>query len=203
MPGTRRLLVVASRNPHKVEEIRAILEGLPFQVASVTELGEFPEVVEDGKSFAENARKKAVQTMTWVRELVVADDSGLEVDALDGAPGVHSARFAAEPGMPSSDAANNAKLLRLMADVPPERRGAQFRCVIALAVPGGEVHFSEGICRGQIAYEPQGAHGFGYDPLFIVPELGMTFAQLGLEVKNRISHRARALAGLKQLLGQL
>jgi XTP/dITP diphosphohydrolase len=140
--------------------------------------------------------------MTWVKELVVADDSGLEVDALDGAPGVHSARFAAEEGKRSTDEANNAKLLRLLADVPPEKRGAQFRCVIALAVPEGPVHFAEGICRGTIGFEPRGSQGFGYDPLFIVPELGKTFAELGPELKNGISHRARALAGLKQLLEQ-
>lgn len=200
MEQGKRVLVVASRNRHKVEEIRAILRDLPFEVVSIADLGDFPEVVEDGETFAENARKKAMQTMEWVRELVVADDSGLEVDALQGAPGVRSARFAAPPGESSTDAANNAKLLQLLAHVPPENRGAQFRCVMALAVPGGDVHFAEGICRGIIGFEPRGDQGFGYDPLFIVPELGKTFAELGPEVKNRIGHRARALAGLKQLL---
>jgi len=202
MSQRKRLLVVASRNRKKVEEIQQILSGLPFQVVSITELGDFPEVVEDGETFAENARKKAEQAVAWVQELVVADDSGLEVDALNGAPGVHSARFAAEPGKPTTDAANNAKLLALMADVPPEKRGAQFRCVIALAVPGGPVHFAEGICRGTIGLSPRGTEGFGYDPLFIVPELGQTFAELGPEIKNQISHRARALAGLERLLQQ-
>ena len=118
MAQRKRLLVVASRNHKKIEEIQAILQDLPFQVISIGELGDFPEVVEDGETFTDNARKKAVQAMTWVKELVVADDSGLEVDALDGAPGVHSARFAAEEGKRSTDEANNAKLLRLLADVP-------------------------------------------------------------------------------------
>ncbi|NLM38655.1 MAG: XTP/dITP diphosphatase [Firmicutes bacterium] len=196
----QRRLVVASRNKHKVAEIRDMLQGLPFEVVSVSDLGDFPEVVEDGDTFADNARKKAVQVMRWTHELVVADDSGLEVDALDGAPGVHSARFAALDGGHASDAANNAKLLELLADVPPERRGAQFRCVIALAAPDGTVDFAEGICRGQIGFAPQGEHGFGYDPLFIVPEFGQTFAELPPEVKNRISHRAKAVEGLKALL---
>lgn len=200
MVNNQRRLVVASRNQHKVEEIRAMLSDLPFQVVSIAELGDFPDVVEDGETFADNARKKAVQTMTWTGELVIADDSGLEVDALEGAPGVYSARFAAKPGQSSTDHENNAKLLQLMADVPQSKRGAQFRCVIALADPDGTVDFSEGICRGEIGYEPQGEQGFGYDPLFFVPEFGKTFAQLAPEVKNQVSHRAKAIAGLKQLL---
>ncbi|SRR5690554_210244 len=196
----QRRLVVASRNKHKVNEIREMLKGLPFQVVSIADLGDFPEVVEDGETFADNARKKAVQVMQWTQELVVADDSGLEVDVLGGAPGVHSARFASLHGGQASDAANNAKLLELLSDVPPERRGAQFRCVMALASPDGTVDFAEGICRGEIGFELQGEHGFGYDPLFIVPEFGQTFAELSPEVKNKISHRARAVEGLKGLL---
>jgi XTP/dITP diphosphohydrolase len=173
-----------------------------------------PAVAEDAATFAGNATKKAEGFASWLAAnpqaarpdrpyFVLADDSGLEVDALGGAPGVHSARFAADDAQGtanSSDAANNAKLLRLLAGVPPERRAARFRCVLALAAPDKATLLFEGACEGRIAFFPGGAGGFGYDPLFVPNDYEQSFAELGEEVKNKISHRARALAHLRRFL---
>nr|MBU4514097.1 non-canonical purine NTP pyrophosphatase [Bacillota bacterium] len=133
-------------------------------------------------------------------EITLADDSGLEVDALNGEPGVHSARFAGEP---KNDEANNTKLIALLEDVPPVYRTARFRCVIALVTPDGDVHTAEGACEGLIILKPRGDNGFGYDPLFFVPEYDQTFAELPLDIKNQISHRGRALAKVKDLVRQV
>lgn len=188
---------MASQNRHKVQEIKDLTASLGLTVVGLAELGDFPPVVEDGATFQANAAKKALETARLVGDWVLADDSGLEVDALGGAPGVHSARFAGEP---ADDARNNQLLLEKLAQVPLEQRGAQFRCVMALASPAGELQFSEGICRGVIGFEPRGEHGFGYDPLFIVPELSRTFAELGPEEKNKISHRSRAMQGMVEVI---
>lgn len=216
-----RTLVIATRNAHKVEEIRAILgEGFLYQ--TLNDYPGAPKVVEDADTFAGNAMKKAVELAEWlsnsqdIEALVLADDSGLEVDALGGAPGVHSARFAAleEKENPASakiaanamDAANNAKLLRLLRDVPEEQRSARFRCTLAL-VPvcsateaERQAQLFDGTCEGRIDYAARGGKGFGYDPLFIPSGFQESFAQLGEEVKNRISHRAGALAKLRDWL---
>ncbi len=191
------LLVVASHNKNKIREIKDLVADLSFKVVSIEELGDFPDIEEDGATFKENARKKALETAQHVHQLVLADDSGLEVDALNGAPGVYSARFAGEP---TSDERNNQKLLALLEGVEPDKRGAQFRCVMALADPSGRVEYAEGICRGSIGFSPQGENGFGYDPLFLVPEYGKTFAQLGPKLKNKISHRGRAMEQMKKIL---
>lgn len=183
-------LVVASHNLHKIQEIKELTAHLGFDVVGLPELGDFPEVVEDGQTFQANAKKKALENAKLTGELVLADDSGLEVDALGGAPGVHSSRFAGEP---PSDKRNNELLLAELGDLPLEKRGAQFRCVMALATSEGDVEFSEGICRGVITCELRGSQGFGYDPLFLVPEMGLTFAELDSTSKNKISHRALAL----------
>ena len=210
-------LIVATRNNHKVGEIRAIL-GSQFHFLTLRDFPGVPAVVEDAATFSGNAAKKAIEIARWVSvqgpeftahgsRFVLADDSGLEVDALNGAPGVHSARFTAlDSGAEgnSSDAENNAKLLRLLQDTPPEKRTARFRCVIALtavdAVAGGEIDLFDGVCEGRILLRPSGAGGFGYDPLFVPDGYSQTFAELGEDVKNRISHRANALAGLRQRL---
>jgi XTP/dITP diphosphohydrolase len=221
-------LLIATRNTHKVGEIRAIL-GDAFRYLTLADLAGSPQIVEDAPTFEGNARKKAVQLACWLaanpdsrltrhasRVLVLADDSGLEVDALDGAPGVHSARFAAlDTGAPgnSKDVENNAKLLRLLAEVPGPRRTARFRCVIALTPvpephgnaspvcsadePELQTQIFQGACEGQIGFEPQGGGGFGYDPLFFPVGSERSFAQLPRERKNTISHRAQALAKLK------
>jgi XTP/dITP diphosphohydrolase len=215
-------LLVATRNAHKVAEIRAILGG-QFQYLTLNDLPNPPEVVEDADSFAGNAAKKSRELAAWLGAVrlpapalsaapvfALADDSGLEVDALGGAPGVHSARFAAlDTGAPanSSSADNNAKLIRLLRDVPEAKRTARFRCVLALtpattraAEPLAPTELFAGACEGRMVIEPRGAAGFGYDPLFIPTGHQQTFAELGEDVKNHLSHRARALAKLKRWL---
>jgi len=228
------MLLIATRNAHKAGEIQAIL-GKNVRCLTLKEFPDAPAVVEDADTFAGNAAKKAVELAKWLVEkhstfniqhstpnFVLADDSGLEVDALAGAPGVHSARFAAldrsADGSSASsagntpDADNNAKLLRLLKDVPPEKHTARFHCVIALvAVPVGRIEVVspvcyadefepqtfDGVCEGRIIFEPRGKNGFGYDPLFVPVGFEQTFAELGEDVKNKLSHRAKALAKLK------
>ena len=193
-------LIVASGNAHKIREIKELTANLDLEIIGLAEAGQVPPVEEDGATFQENAAKKALETARYLGQWVLADDSGLEVDALDGAPGVYSARFAGEG---RGDAANNELLLSRLGQLPLEERSAQFRCVMALASPQGELQFSEGVCRGVIGFEPRGANGFGYDPLFIVPELGRTFAELSSEEKNRISHRSRAIEGMLAILSRM
>ncbi|HKM17009.1 MAG: XTP/dITP diphosphatase [Firmicutes bacterium] len=188
------VLVVASQNLHKVGEIKVILSDLPLVVKGADEAG-LPQVIEDGATFEDNAVKKALTAAKALGCMALADDSGLMVDWLNGEPGVHSARYA---GSPTNDQLNNEKLLSKLGGVPWEKRDARFVCVIALATPEGEVITYTGTCPGKIAFEPRGNNGFGYDPLFVVPELSQTFAELDPEVKNRISHRAKALAQLRQ-----
>jgi XTP/dITP diphosphohydrolase len=194
-------IVIASGNAHKVREIRAICDGLPVSFLALSDLPPLSPVVEDGDTFEANARKKAVAVAAATGQWALADDSGVEVDALGGAPGVRSARWAGNPG---SDAANNAKLVAAMRDVAPERRTARYRCVIAVADPSGAVRFTaEGACEGLVLLEPRGRNGFGYDPHMLIPEQGLTMAELAPEVKNRISHRGRALAACRARLEAL
>jgi XTP/dITP diphosphohydrolase len=198
-------VLVATSNPGKLREYAELLAdldtgGLLVEWLSLADVGIDDEVDETGETMEENARLKAAAYSRLSSLLTLADDSGLEVDALGGAPGVHSARFSG-PG--ANDIDRYQKLLDLLRDVPPGERGAQFRCVVALCAPEGEMHTAEGICRGQIAYEPRGTHGFGYDPVFYLPGLRMTLAEAGPEIKNRISHRARALAAIRPVLEAL
>lgn len=190
-------IVLATHNEGKVRELRQLLSGLGFDVVSLTNYPELPEVIEDGDTFEANAIKKAVETAAAVGEISLADDSGLEVDYLDGAPGVHSARFA---GPERGDSANNQKLLQLLEGIPRGKRTAKFRCVVAVATPGGKVATVDGSCEGIIETQPSGSGGFGYDPLFWVPEFGKTFAELNAEIKNAISHRGRALKKVGSIL---
>jgi XTP/dITP diphosphohydrolase len=232
-------LLIATRNAHKVAEIRAIL-GDRFHCLTLNDYPAAPKVIEDADTFAGNATKKAVELARWLAhsfsvpeesredacapagraplpDFVLADDSGLEVDALNGAPGVHSARYAAlDKAENARDTDNNAKLLRLLKDVPAEKRAGRFRCVIALArVP--EISHTEnaspvcladefdarvfdGTCEGRIQFSPSGQGGFGYDPLFVPDGFKQSFAELGEDVKNRSSHRARALEKVKLFL---
>ncbi|MEW6727186.1 XTP/dITP diphosphatase [Desulforudis sp. 1088] len=192
-----RRLVLATRNAGKVRELAALLGPLGVEVVSLADYPEIGEIPEEGDTFQENAIFKAREVARLTGETALADDSGLEVDALNGAPGVYSARFAGEP---KSDAANNAKLLRLLTGLPPEKRTARFRCVMALAVPDGRVYTAEETSEGIILDAPRGDNGFGYDPLFYVEEFGKTFAELDLTTKNRISHRGRALRKVKDLV---
>lgn len=193
-------LVLATKNLGKVREMAGLLEPHGIELVSLQDFPGIGEIEEDGGTFRENAIKKASVTCEQTGLMALADDSGLEVDHLDGAPGVHSARFAGES---KDDTANNTKLLDLLEDVPAEGRTARFRCVIAIAVPGGWVYTAEGACEGVIIGEPRGDGGFGYDPLFYLPEYGKTFAELDLETKNQISHRGKALAGALDILSEL
>ena len=181
-------LVIATRNAHKLKEIQAIFNFQSLEVLSAFDFPEIPDVVEDGDTLEENAVKKAVEIATETGCWAMADDSGLEVAALNGAPGVYSARYAGEH---CSYSDNNEKLLRELAD--KSDRSAQFRTVIALSDPKGSIQTLEGTCSGKIMNELRGTNGFGYDPLFVPNGYTETFAQLSSDVKNRISHRARAL----------
>jgi XTP/dITP diphosphohydrolase len=183
-------LVVATGNRHKVEEIRAMLADLPITVRSLAEFPGAPEVVEDGATYRENALKKAWSAARFTGKPALADDTGLEVDALGGQPGLYAARFAGE-GCTFQD--NILKLLRLLKGVSSERRGARFVCVIALVTPDGREQVVDGELRGRITESQSGGGGFGYDPVFYVPEAGRTLAELTADEKNRVSHRRRAL----------
>jgi XTP/dITP diphosphohydrolase len=190
-------IVVATANPGKLREIRESLGDMEVQILSLADLAPLAPVKEEGRTFLENALKKARAAAWHTSRLAIADDSGLEVDYLRGEPGVRSARFAGEG---ASDADNNRKLLQRLEGVPPTQRGAAFRCVIAVVDPQGREAWVEGTCRGVIGEQERGAQGFGYDPLVIIPALGKTLAELPLEEKNRISHRGKALAALKEVL---
>lgn len=188
-----REIVIASKNKGKIREIRQIYADLPVSIVEVPDL---PEVVEDGATFAENARKKAVSAARHSGRWALADDSGLEVDALGGAPGIHSARWSG-----GGDEANNDKLLAELAGVAAPARTARYRAVVAVADPDGRiVAEAEGVCEGLIGFERRGTGGFGYDPLFIVPPYGRTMAELPPEVKNALSHRGQALRRLREPL---
>jgi XTP/dITP diphosphohydrolase len=191
-------LVVATKNRHKLEELRAMLRGVPVEVEGVPDEW---DVDEPWPTFEENAVHKARVAAKEMNAWALADDSGLEVDALDGEPGVRSARWSGEP---KDDARNNAKLMAAMQKVPDDRRTARFRCVLALVSPAGEVRTAAGACEGRIGHELRGGGGFGYDPLFIVDGMGgKTMAELSPDEKNRISHRARAYAALRSMLVEL
>lgn len=195
MARARARLVLATNNPGKIEEIREILGRAQVEVVSCAAFPGVPGVVEDGATFEENAIKKAVAVARATREVALADDSGLEVDALGGMPGVRSARFAGDelPRGVARDRANVEKLLSMLEGVHEARRTARFRCVVAIADPEGRVDTVEGVCGGRIAARPSGSSGFGYDPVFIPDGHDATFAELGPRVKNQVSHRARAL----------
>jgi XTP/dITP diphosphohydrolase len=203
------ILVLATRNRKKRDEMVALVapswEPSPaladLVVETLERYPELPEVVEDANTFAGNARKKASETALAIGQWVVADDSGLCVDVLNGAPGLFSARFCGRHG---DDEANNRELLRRLADVPDGRRGAAFHCALALADPTGAVRFeTEAACRGRITHGPRGDAGFGYDPLFLIREYHRTFGELGSVVKHQISHRARAFVRLRPVLERL
>ena len=194
------IIVAASRNKHKIEEIEAITKKFGMSIISRDDAG-VPkvEIEEDGETFEENSYKKAYEIMKMCGKTTIADDSGLMVDYLGGAPGVYSARFAGEDG---NDAKNNEKLLNLLKDVPYKERTAKFVSVITMVYPNGESVVARGECHGHIIDAPAGDNGFGYDPLFVPDGFQRTFAQLSPEEKNEISHRAKALVVLEELLNE-
>lgn len=192
-------LLVATKNKGKLREIRELLIGLPVKVTSLADYEALPEIVEDGQTFRQNAVKKALTISRHLGKLTLGEDSGLEVEALDNRPGVYSARYAGEG---ASDDANNRKLIRALRGLPAEKRVARYRCLAALSDGEKLVGVVSGTCRGQISAAPKGTHGFGYDPLFIIPRYQKTFGELDPAIKATISHRARALKKFKKLLTQ-
>jgi XTP/dITP diphosphohydrolase len=182
--------MVATRNPGKVREFQALLDGLSLELVSAESM---PEVEETGATFAENATLKAKAAAEWSGEWSLADDSGLEVDALGGAPGVHSNRYWGEN---MTEADRNRCLLRDLASVPAEQRTARYRAVVVLSSPDGRLWLTDGACEGLIQDEPRGRNGFGYDPHFFIPEFGQTMAELEPETKNEISHRGHAFRAM-------
>jgi len=192
-----RSLLVATTNAGKLAEIRRILPT-ETRLVTLADLADSTEVVEDGESFRANAEKKALTFARRTGMVTLADDSGLEVDALGGAPGVRSARFAGEN---ATDGENNEELLRRLLGVPERKRTSRFRCVLAVATPDGEVRFAEGRCEGTILERPQGSGGYGYDPVFYVPDLGATFAEITADQRDRISHRGEALRAAREIIG--
>jgi XTP/dITP diphosphohydrolase len=196
----RYRLLLATSNKGKVREYRSLLQSLPFDLVTLAEVGITADVEEVGETLEENARLKVTALAAQSQMSALADDSGLEVDALGGEPGRLSARYAGE-GASDRDRVNY--LLSKLEGVPWEERSARFRCVIAVAVPDGQVEFCSGECRGVIALEPKGEQGFGYDPIFYLPELDKTMAELPLEVKNDVSHRGKAARKVPQALKRL
>ena len=190
-------VIVATQNRGKVREIKKVLKGLGFRIVSLNDFSGVPQIEEDGKSFLENALKKARFYSKYFGSLTLADDSGLEVDVLKGRPGVYSARYAGER---ASAQERNRKLLKEMEAIPLSKRGARFKCVLAVVSPEGKEVVVEGSCRGRIGFKEVGKKGFGYDPLFVLPSYGKTMAQLSVEKKNRISHRGKALRKLRRII---
>ncbi|GED24860.1 non-canonical purine NTP pyrophosphatase [Brevibacillus agri] len=193
----RKKVVLATRNQGKVKEFNRLFADYGWEGTSLAQYEGVPEVVEDGDTFEANALKKAIEISTYLQLPALGDDSGLEVDALDGRPGVYSARYAGEE---ATDEQNWRKLLHELEDVPMEQRTARFRCTLALVVPGEEPIIATGACEGLIAREPKGTNGFGYDPVFYIPELEKRMAELLPEEKNQISHRAKAMQKLLEVL---
>lgn len=190
-------LIIATRNQKKLEEIKEILKDLDLEINSLLDYCLAIRIIENGKSFKDNAIKKAVKIARFTGKLVMGEDSGLCVDILDGKPGIYSSRFA---GKNKSDIKNNLKLIRLLKGIPLSKRKAHYVCAVALADKEGLVGLAEGRCNGLIGFELKGNFGFGYDPLFIIPKYKKTFAELGPEIKNKMSHRYRALEKIKKII---
>lgn len=190
-------LVLATKNDGKVREFREIMKDLPVEIVSLKDFPDFPDIIEDGRTFEENALKKARALAIFTNDVAIADDSGLMVDALDGSPGVFSARYSGEG---ATDLKNNLKLLNDLKGVHLKDRGAAFKCAIAVVAPDGFEEVVTGECRGTIGFEMRGNEGFGYDPLFTPNGFDKTFAELGMEIKNRISHRFRAITAVNPVL---
>jgi len=190
-------IILATKNPGKIEELKALLADMEVNVLSLRDFPDMPEIEETGVTFAENAEIKANTVARITGKLTLADDSGLEVDALGGRPGVLSSRFG---GPDASDRDKYLRILELLEGIPDEKRSARFRAAVAVATPGGETTIVAGTCEGRIAHGPSGESGFGYDPIFFIPELGLTMAEVPSDVKNRISHRARAMQSARRIL---
>ncbi len=192
-----RRIVIATKNEKKLHELKRYLKGISADVISLKDFKHTPRIVENGNTFKANAIKKAAVISAWTKELTLADDSGLCVKALGSEPGVRSSRFA---GPAKSDKQNNKKLLKLLKDVPPGKRQAKFVCAVAVCDKGKVVKVIEQSCPGRIAFSEKGGYGFGYDPLFLIPRYGKTFGELGLKIKDKMSHRSKALKKAREFL---
>ncbi len=190
-------IILATKNKKKITEIQEKFKSFNIEHVSIKDIEGLPDIIEDGATFKDNASKKALVIAQHTGEVSLADDSGLVVDELHGRPGVFSARYAGEN---ASDEDNYKKLLTELGATPEKKRTARFVCVIAIATPGGELHTAEGTCEGTITFEPQGTLGFGYDPVFFLPEYNKTMAEISMEEKNKISHRGEALEKAVPLL---
>jgi len=190
-------LIVATKNKKKLKEIKTILKGFGLKISSLADYAALPKIIENGKTFKENAVKKAVKIAKTSGKFTLGEDSGLCVDALDGAPGVYSARFS---GKSKSDAQNNLKLLKSLKEMPLSKRKAHYSCAVALADKDGLIGVVEGRCSGLIGFELKGSSGFGYDPLFVIPKYKKTFAELGERIKHKMSHRYHALKKAKIII---
>jgi XTP/dITP diphosphohydrolase len=190
-------VIIATRNKGKIREFREALHGLGLRIYALSDFPDVPEIEEDGKNFTENALKKARVYSKYFGMLTISDDSGLEVDSLKGLPGIYSARYAGEG---ASSQVNNQKLLSELQGVPISKRGARFKCILAMISPDGKEAIAEGSCKGSIGFREKGKRGFGYDPLFILPTYGKTMAELSLREKNKISHRGKALKKIRRII---
>lgn len=190
-------LVVATKNKKKLQEIKEILKGLDLKISSLADYPDVPRIVENGKTFKDNAIKKAVKIARFSKKLTLGEDSGLCIDALGGSPGVYSSRFS---GKNKSDLQNNLKVLKLLAGLTLKKRKAHYTCAVALADQSGLIGVVEGKCFGLIGFEQKGHHGFGYDPLFVISKYKKTFAELGTGIKHKMSHRYRALEKASKIL---
>jgi len=195
-----RELLIATTNQGKLREIKELLKDFPLKITSLKNYPDLPDVVEDGETFEANAIKKAVTIGRETGKLVMGEDSGLEVKALNNEPGIYSARFAGSKDKNAADQRNNDKLLEVLKDVPDDQRQARYRCLAALADGEKVIGVVEGLCEGAIARGESGENGFGYDPLFYLPQYQKTFGELDPAIKSRISHRAHALEKIKELL---
>jgi len=193
-------LLLATTNPGKIREYRSLLGDLGYEIVTLSEEEKNKATTESGNSYEQNAQLKAATYARSTRLITIADDSGLEVDALGGEPGIHSARFA---GKDATDADRMRTLLAKLADIPWEKRGAHFRCVIAIVAPEGQSQLCDGECHGTIVFEARGENGFGYDPIFYLPEIGKTMAEISFEMKNQVSHRAQASRKAREVLKRL
>ncbi|MDR1400987.1 MAG: XTP/dITP diphosphatase [Endomicrobium sp.] len=192
-------IILATSNKHKVKEIKLILKDLSIEILPMTSFSSYPVIIEDGKTFEENASKKAIEAANFFKKWTIADDSGIEVDYLNGAPGIYSARYAGEK---CTSYENNKKLLEALKNVPHKKRTAKFKTVIAIASPHSKVSLVDGEIFGTIE-SCAGTDGFGYDPVFYIPEYGKTLAEFSSEIKNSISHRAKALQKARELIERL
>jgi XTP/dITP diphosphohydrolase len=195
-------LLIATNNKGKVKELQGLLKDTGIELVTPTQINLDLDVIEDGQTYAENASKKAVAFAQASGLISLADDSGLEVDALDGAPGLYSARYGSRNGEKLSDKGRRTYLIQNLQD-KPRPWAARFHATIAVAIPNGETHLAEGFCEGEVIPEERGAGGFGYDPIFLLTGLGKTMAELSMDEKNRLSHRARAVMNAKTVLEQI